>query len=285
MRCARPRLIVVHSSAGMIRGTRSSGNGRSRTGPSPGPPASNVIPCCMKIASRRRPACDQRFGAERLQRLDERARVGSRLPVGSDQLVVEVLVQGGHGRCILDADRPPVDVRHSVELDQLERQVAAVDAREAQRVPRLAAPLGRRARVEDLKAVARTRAAGCANGRRRPRRASGKRRRIRASRPWLAPASWTIPIRTASKTTVRISGSRTISSCESTLPRTAWTGGPSALQLVQHAQLHEVAGVQDRVRARRCSTRQPAVAARHVRVGDHRDGQHSGAKLASPERP
>ncbi len=29
MRCARPRLIGIHSSAGMIRGTRSSGKGRS----------------------------------------------------------------------------------------------------------------------------------------------------------------------------------------------------------------------------------------------------------------
>ena len=49
--------IDVHSAAGMIRGTRSSGNGRSRIGPSAsGPAASNVMPCCMKIASRRRPA-------------------------------------------------------------------------------------------------------------------------------------------------------------------------------------------------------------------------------------
>src|SRR4051794_29498540 len=57
MRCARPRLIEVHSCAGMIRGTRSSGNGRSRTGPSAsGPAASKVMPCCMNIASRRRPA-------------------------------------------------------------------------------------------------------------------------------------------------------------------------------------------------------------------------------------
>ena len=43
----------------------------------------------------------QRFGAERLQRLDERAGVGSGLPVGGDQLVVEVLVEGGHDPCIL----------------------------------------------------------------------------------------------------------------------------------------------------------------------------------------
>ena len=58
--------MCVHSSAGRIRGTRSSGNGRSRVGPS-SPVVSNVIPCCMKIASRRRPAAARLLGAEALE--------------------------------------------------------------------------------------------------------------------------------------------------------------------------------------------------------------------------
>jgi len=49
------RVLRVHSAAGRIRGTRSSGIGRSSVGPS-SPVVSNVIPCCTKIASRRRPA-------------------------------------------------------------------------------------------------------------------------------------------------------------------------------------------------------------------------------------
>ena len=159
MRCARPRLIVVHSSAGMIRGTRSSGNGRSRTGPSPGPPASKVMPCCMKIASRRRPACVSASGPSVCSASTSVRACGARLPVGGDQLVVEVLVQGGHGRCILKAEMRPgrLDPRvgqpPGLEGDQLEGQRAAIDVREAHRVARLAAALGRRARVEDLKAV------------------------------------------------------------------------------------------------------------------------------------
>src|SRR3954453_19111544 len=64
MRWTRPRSSSSHSEAGRIRGTRSSGNGRSRTGPS-SPVASNVMPCCRKIASRRRPAAASCAGPSR----------------------------------------------------------------------------------------------------------------------------------------------------------------------------------------------------------------------------
>jgi hypothetical protein len=57
------------------------------------------------------------------------------------------------------------------------------------------------------------------------------------------------------------------------------------LQLVQDTELHEVPGMQDRVGTPQALDGKPAVAARHVRVRDHRDGEHSGAKLAGPERP
>ena len=72
----------------MIRGTRSSGNGRSRTGPSAsGPAASNVMPCCMKIASRRRPASAS-AGPELGERVRERGRELARLARGGEHLVV-----------------------------------------------------------------------------------------------------------------------------------------------------------------------------------------------------
>ena len=75
--------------------------------------------------------------------------------------------------------------------------------------------------------------------------------------------------------TVRVSGSRACSSAESTFPRTACTGGPSACERVEHRRLHEVAGVQDRVGARAGARRtrrgSAAVAARHVRVTDDRE--------------
>ena len=98
-------------SAGMMRGTRSSGNGRSRTGPSAsGPPASKVIPCCMKIASRRRPASDERLRPQLGERRRERHRVLARPPRRGEHLVVAFL----HPRCILTrpggfAKRPRVE--------------------------------------------------------------------------------------------------------------------------------------------------------------------------------
>jgi hypothetical protein len=57
----------------------------------------------VAVAARRR----QRLGPERLQPFDERARVRSRLPVGGDQFVIEILVEDRHGPCILVSRKRP----------------------------------------------------------------------------------------------------------------------------------------------------------------------------------
>ena len=63
----QPSLDPCPLGRGEDRGTRSSGQARSRRAPSPAG-TSNVMPCCMKIVSRRRPAAwrrsDPRRGAQ-----------------------------------------------------------------------------------------------------------------------------------------------------------------------------------------------------------------------------
>ena len=75
-RWARPRLITRHSSPARMRGTRSSGKGRSRLGPS-GPAASKVMPCWTKIASRRSPAAWRRSRPSRPSADGERGAGGA----------------------------------------------------------------------------------------------------------------------------------------------------------------------------------------------------------------
>ena len=73
---------------------------------------------------------------------------------------------------------------------------------------------------------------------------------------------------------MRDSGSRACSSAESTLPRTACTGGPSAAQLVQHRELDEVPACRIASAAAQpldAGGGERAAAARQVRVGDDRE--------------
>src|SRR5580692_5354268 len=86
MRCARPRLMSRHSSPLSTRGTRSRGNGRSfELPPTPPPPlVSNVMPCCIKIASRRRPASISPSGPSRLSSSTSARAVGRGVPSASN---------------------------------------------------------------------------------------------------------------------------------------------------------------------------------------------------------
>ncbi len=95
MRCASPRLIVRHSSPGRIRGTRSSGNGRSRAPPSAPPVASNVMPCCRKIASRRRPAATSCSGPSACSPAISSVACGRGRPCSSSSSSKKCMAAGG----------------------------------------------------------------------------------------------------------------------------------------------------------------------------------------------
>src|SRR5271166_1594265 len=86
MRCARPRLIARHSSPLSTRGTRSRGNGLSLLPSIPELPplVSKVMPCCMKIASRRLPASISPAGPRRLSSWTSAFAVGRGVPSGAN---------------------------------------------------------------------------------------------------------------------------------------------------------------------------------------------------------
>jgi hypothetical protein len=73
----------------MIRGTRSSGNGRS-FGPS-SPVSSKVIPCCRKNRVAAPARSGQAVGAHQLDGGDDVGRVVLRLAVAREHLVEETL--------------------------------------------------------------------------------------------------------------------------------------------------------------------------------------------------
>ena len=155
--------------------------------------------------------------------------------------------------------------------------------REPHRVARLPAALRRRAGIEDLKAVVAARAAGCASGRRSPRPRRGSAGASGSAGPAAAPASWTIPIRTSPNSTVALQRQPHDQLVRVHVPADRVHRRAERLQLLQDLELHEVAGVQDRVGvlSRRRSVRQPPVPARHVRVGDDRDDHTSRGASAS----
>ena len=75
----------------------------------------------------------QGLGPERLQRLHERARVRARLPVGIDQLVVEVTVQGRQGPCILVSRATPASPTVAAWTSEYNAIVHQGDERRAER--------------------------------------------------------------------------------------------------------------------------------------------------------
>ena len=246
------------------------------TGPSPGPPASNVIPCCMKIASRLRPGRGQRLGPERLQRLDERARVRPRLPVGARPARRRSRGGPGPSRCVHPRARAGT---WTAGTDRLYSRVISSKPTLSPSTVAMpivwcgrAAALGRRAGVEDLKAVRRTRAAGCASGRRRPPARRGTGCACAASRP----AGRAGVVDHADLRLLELDRAHQRQPRDQLgavdVPAHRVHRRPERLQRFEHLELHEVAGVQDRVGAAVADARvgKPA-SPRHVRVGDHRD--------------
>ena len=88
MRCARPCLSVRHSGPERIRGTRSSGNGRSRLGPS-SPIGLERDALLQEDRVAAVAGVAEAVRAQALQRLEQRGRDRARRAVVLEQLVVE----------------------------------------------------------------------------------------------------------------------------------------------------------------------------------------------------
>ena len=142
---------------------------------------------------------------------------------------------GGAGEEEREVHGRPDPRRASVERDQLERDAAVA---RPSRCPIVWRGARRRSVGEPGLKIAkpspRPRAAAGASARRRPRRRPGSGGASAPAGPPAGPASWIIAIRAPPASTIRTSGSRACSSAESTLPRTACTGGPSACELLEH---------------------------------------------------
>ena len=130
---------------------------------------------------------------------------------------------GDRARRAGEEDREVHLTQSSAESDELELHAALIDAGHPHGVRRRAPPLGRAARVEDLKpvfgalvqrdvGVPKTTASAC-----------GKRRRRRDSRPWAGPASWMSATMAPPASISVVAGSAARTCASSTLPRTATT--------------------------------------------------------------
>ena len=153
--------------------------------------------------------------------------------------------RGGHGARGAGEEEREVHGRPILERDQLEARAPVLDRRDPHRVRGRAAALGRRARVEDLEAVALLvqRQVRVAED---DRVGLGEAARIRASRPVRGPASWIIAIRAPAASTVRAGGSRAAAPpCR----RCRGSRAPAARapRAAAAPRAHQVAGVQDRV--------------------------------------
>ena len=149
---------------------------------------------------------------------------------------------------------PPVPAKKtgsstaSAHDDELEGDPAGRDRGQAHGVRGRAAALGRRAGLKTWKPSATSpRARACACGRRRPPARRGSACAGAGRGPAPGPGSWTMPIRTPSRSTVWRSGSRRCSAAVVHVAEHGVHRRAEALEVLEHLGGHEVAAVQDGV--------------------------------------